>query len=376
MANSTLQSLLGAVRRRLWRNEFAAAAGLALWGTAGLMLLAVAVHLAVRPVRIGVVLSATAVLWASMMARAGLRRPSDSACALWADRHLGGASAFSTLLEMSNGTQGGPHAHGLRWLEYWATARVPQSLRLLEERRDPTRLSRPLLLMLVCAAFATLVLTLPDLAPSSRQQRAVSTAPSIAERPVPEAEPTMTEELAGELLHALRSVESNRTSDRRQVGPAPAAGRGESDDSAGSRVAPSGTATPGERAPIGNSPAGNPVDAVPATGATPASGAGSGRAAGDRPDDRADAGSSRVLRGTMPLEGREPIARRRSPEKQADMDQLATFEEDPSIQRTANVRADHAPAAATPPATAENTQLTPSQGAYVQAWMRASKQRR
>lgn len=360
----------------MWRSEFVAAARLALWGTAGLMLLAVAVHLAVRPVRVDVVLSVIAVLWASMMARAGLRRPSDSACALWADRHLGGASAFSTLLEMSNGTQGVPQPQGLPWLDNWATARVPHSLRLLEERRDPTRLSRPLLTMLVCTAFATLVLTLPDLAPSSRQELATSTPSSIADRPMLEAEPPVTTELVGELAHALRSAESYRTSDGREVGQAPVEGAGKSHDSTESRMSQSGAATPGEWATVGKSPGGKSVDAAPTTGATLASSAGSGRAAGDRPDDRADVGSSRVLRSTMPLERRESSARRRSPEKQADMDQVATFEEDTPIQRTAKVRADHAPAAATPPATAETTQLTPSQSAYVQAWIRASGQRR
>ncbi len=376
MANSTVQSLLGAVRRRMWRNEFAAAAGLALWGTAALMLLAVAVHLAVRPVRVGVVLSATAVLWAAMMARAGWRRPSDSASALWADRHLGGASAFSTLLEMSNGTQAVPHAPGVRWLEHWATARVPHSLRLLEERRDPARLTRPLLSLLVCAAFATLVLTLPDLAPSSRQQLAVSTPSGSAAQPVPATAPTVTEELTGELTHALRSAESRRASAGSEIGGAPAGAAGKSNDSTGSQEAQSGAAMPGEGATGAKSPAGAPVDAAPTTGATLASGTGSGRAAGDRPDDRADAGSSQVPRSTMPLERRESSARHRSPEKQADMDRLATFDQDTPMQRTANARADQAPPAAPPPATTTTTQLTATQAAYVQAWIRASGQRR
>ena len=341
-----------------------------------MMLLAVAVHLAVRPVRVGVVLSAIAVLWASMVARAGLRRPSDSACALWADRHLGGASAFSTLLEMSNGTQAVAHAQGLPWLERWATARVPHSLRLLEERRDPTRLSRALLSMLVCAAFATLVLALPDRAPSSRLEFAASTPSSIADRPVPEALPPVTAELGGELARALRSAESHRASDRRGVGRTPAEGPGKSNDRTGSRVAQPGAGTPGERATVGKSLAANPVDAAPTTGATRTSSAGSGRDAGDSPDDRADAGTSRVLRSTMPVERRESSARRRSPEGQADMDQLATFDEDPSMQRAAKVRAGPAPAAATPPAATETTRLTPTTAAYVQAWIRASGQRR
>ena len=359
----------------MWRNEFAAAAGLALRGTAGLMLLAVAVHLAVRPVRVGVVLSATVVLWALMMARAGLRRPSDSAGALWADRHLGGASAFSTLLEIGNDKQAVP-APGLRWLERWATARVPQSLRLLEERRDPARLFRPLLLMLVCTAFATLVLTLPDIASYSRRQLAVSAPSGIAPQPAPAAEPTVTEELAGELTHALRSAESRRASDGREIGRAPAEESGMRDDSSGSRGTRSAAAMPGERMAVGKSLAGAPVDTAPATGATPASGAGSGRAAGERPDDRADAGSSQVPRSTMPLERRESSAQHRSGEKQADMDQLATFDQDIPMQRTANAPPDQAPAAAPPPATTDTTQLTASQAAYVQAWIRASGQRR
>jgi hypothetical protein len=374
MADSTVRSLLGAVRRRMWRSEFVAATRLALWGTAGLMLLAVAVHLAVRPVRVGVVLWAIAVLWVAMMARAGLRRPLDSSCALWVDRHLGGASAFSTLLEMTNGAPAGvPRAPGLRWLEHWARARVPLSLRLLEERRDPTGLSRPLLSMLVCTAFATVVLTLPDSASPSRQPFAMSKPSSISDRPMPDANPSVVTELVGELTHALRAAESHPP-DGREVGRAPAARSGKSGDSTGSEVTQSGAATPGERATIGKSTGGSSVDAAPA-GATPASSASSGRDAGDSPDDRADAGTSQVPRSTMPLERRESSARRRSPEQQADMDQLATFDEDIPMPRTAKVQ-DHAPAAATPPLATETTQLTPSQAAYVQAWIRASGQRR
>jgi hypothetical protein len=375
MTNSTVQSLIEAVRRRMWRSEFVAAARLALWVTAGLMLVAVAVHLAVQPVRVGVVLPVIAVLWTSMMIPAGLRRPSDSSCALWADRHLGGASAFSTLLETSDGTQRVPQPQGLPWLEYWATARVPHSLRLLEERRDSTRLSRPLLSMLVCTAFATLVLTLPDLAPSSRQALATSAPSSVVDRAMPEAEPPVTTKLVGELAQALRSTESHRTSDGREVGRAPAEGTGKSNDRHESGMSQPGSATPGETAIVGKSPGGKSVDAAPTTGVSPASSTSSGRAAGDIHDDRADAGTSRVPWGTMAMERRESSAQRRSPEKQADMDQVATFDENHSMQRAASVWADPAPAAATPPAATETTRLTPTLAAYVQAWIRASGQR-
>jgi hypothetical protein len=58
------------------------------------------------------------------------------------------------------------------------------------------------------------------------------------------------------------------------------------------------------------------------------------------------------------------------------MDQLATFDEDLSMHRGTTVRVDLAPAAATPPPAAESTRLTPTKAAYVQAWMKASGQRR
>ena len=80
------------------------------------MLLAAAVHLTTRPLRVDSVLLAVVALWTAMMARAALRRPSDSACALWADRHLGGESAFGTLLEMRDG-KGAPNTSALQWLE-------------------------------------------------------------------------------------------------------------------------------------------------------------------------------------------------------------------------------------------------------------------
>ena len=371
MADSAVRTLLVAVRRRTWRDEFVAAARLALWGTAGLMLLAVAVHLAIRSARVGVVLSLVVVLWGSMMARAASRRPSDSACALWADRYLGGASAFSTLLEMGHGSHIVAQGQALPWLEHWARARVPHSLHLLEERRDPPRLFRPLLSMFVCAAFATLVLALPNLAPSTRQERAASGTSTSADRPVQEAEPPVTADLVGELARALRTTDAPRTSDRR----APAAGAGKSNEANGSQVAPSGVAAPGERATGGKTPGSNPVDAARTTGTTSTPGTGAGRDAGDSPDDRADTGTSRVVRSTMPTERRESSAPRRSAERRADMDQPATFDDDLSMPRT-EVRADPAPAAATPPAAADTPRLTPSQAAYVQAWIRASRQRR
>jgi hypothetical protein len=376
MADSIVQSLQVAVRRRLWRGQFVAAARLALWGSAGLLLLAVGVHLAARPVRVDAVLSAIVALWTAMMAWAGLRRPSDSACALWADRHLGGESAFSTLLEMREGKQAAPNAQAVRWLEHWAAARVPHGLRLLGGRHESARLSRPLVSMLVCGALATIVLTLPDTAPSARQELAAPSPSGVAAGPTPDAEPPASKELVSALASALRSADSHRASERRDDSRAPAPGPGKRDDGTVLRITQAGTAPPGERTTFGGPLAGTTGDAAPAAGAERASGAASGRDAGDSRDDRADAGVSRIPRGTIQVRSRESSERRPSPERQADMDQLATFDEDLPMHRTATAREVPAPAAATPPPATDATPMTPASAAYVHAWMKASRQRR
>jgi hypothetical protein len=368
-----MQSLQIAVRRRLLRRQFVAAARLALWGSAGLLLLAMVVHLAARPVRVDTVLVAIVTLWTSMMAWAGLRRPSDSACALWADRHLGGASAFSTLLEMREGKQVVPNTQALRWLEYWAAARVPHSLRLLGERQESARLSRPLLSVLVCTALASIVLTLPGTAPSARQELAAPSPSGVADRPAPDAEPPVSTVSA--LASALRSAESRRASERRDDSRASAARSGKSDVGTGSRVAQPGPAPPGERTTLGGVLPGTAVDTAPTAGAKQTSGAASGRDAGDSRDDRADAGVSRVPQSTIQAQRRESSERRPSLQRQADVDQLATFDDDLPMHATTE-RQDPVPAAATPPPATDATALTPTRAAYVQAWMKASRQRR
>jgi len=375
MANSNVQLLQIAVRRRLWRGQFVASARLASWGSAVFMLLAVAVHVTTRPVRVDAALLAIAALWAAMLAWAALRRPSASACALWADRHLGGESAFGTLLEMREGTQGAPNTSALQWLEHWATARVPHSLQLLSGRRESTRLSRPLLSLLVCTALATIVLTLPGTAPSAPRAPATPSTSGVVGRPTPDAEPASTERVSA-LASALRSADSRRASDRRDNSQAPSAGTGKSDASTATRMAQPGVAPKGDPTALGEPLADTTDAAASAPLTSQGSGAGSGRDAGDSRDDRADAGVSRVPRSTIQVQRRELSERRPSLERQADVDQLAAFDDDLPTRRTATEREDPSLAAATPPPAIDATPLTPTKAAYVQAWMKASRQRR
>ena len=371
-AEATVQSLQSAVRHRLWQGQFVAAARRALWGSAGLMLLAAVLHMAARRVHVDAVLSALVALWAMTLAWAGLRRPSDSVCALWADRHLGGASAFSTLLEMREG-KAVPNDQAMRWLERWTEAKVPHSLRLLGGRHESARLSKPLLAMLVCTALATIVLTLPDTAPSAPREPASPSA-TAADRLLPDAERPASADLVGALASALRSGDSRRASDRRDDSRAPAAGPGRSDAGTESRVAQSGTAPPGEFSTSSAPVSGAAGEAAPTAGAKPTTSAGSGRDAGDSRDERA--GVSRVPQSTMQAQRRESSGRRPAPERQADPDQLATFDEEFPMHRTTTGREVPDPAAATPPPATDAAPLTPTKAAYIYAWMKASRQRR
>jgi hypothetical protein len=373
-AEATVQSLQSAVRRRLWQGQFVAAARRALWGSAVLMLLAAVVHMAARRVHVDAVLSALVALWAMTLAWAGLRRPSDLVCALWADRHLGGASAFSTLLEMREG-KAVSNDQAMRWLERWTEAKVPHSLLLLGGRHESARLSKPLLAMLVCTALATIVLTLPGTVPSAPQEPASPSA-TAADRLLPDAERPASADLVGALASALRSADSRRASDRRDDSLAPAATPGRSDAGTESRVAQTGTAPQGELAASGAPASGAASEAAPTAGAKPTTSAGSGRDAGDSRDERADTGVSRVPQSTMQAQRRESSGRRPSPERHADPDQLATFDEEPPMHRMTTAREVPNPAAATPPPATDAAPLTPTKAAYVYAWMKASRQRR
>lgn len=368
-----VQNLLGAVRRRLWRGQFTAGVRRALWGSAGLMLLAVAVHLSVGPVPAGAMLSALIALWAAMLAWAGRRRPSDAACALWADRHLGGASAFTTWLETR---RHGPaaNAQAVRWLEHWVTARVPQGLRLLAERPEPAQLSRPFAFAGVCAALSALVLTLPDPSPASRQPAAARPASSHADRnPLQGAEWPASADVVSEMAGALRSAASREAPERRAGSQAPAAAPGKTDDVDATQESQTST-TPGDGrgADRGEAP-GTTADAGRATGTT--AGTGSGRQAGDSRDDRVDVGISRAPQGTMAVQRLDSRVRPSLAGKQVDLERSADYD-DRLPTPGAALRVVSSAAAATPPPATELARLGPTEATYVRAWMNANAARR
>ena len=385
-AAAVVGALLAAVRRRLWRMRFLAATRWAAWATAGLALAAAAVHGALRAVPVGALLAAMALVWLALLVRAARQRPDESACALWADQHLGGASAFTTWLETGPAASGPAASPAVRWLGAWTAARVPASLRQLAARRDGAQLARPLLAMATCSALAGVILTLPGVAP--QLQVSSATRASAASAPTPLAlgqrpEPAVRAEQISAALRAARP----RDETAQGSGRAPAAGPAGADDGRPPALAlalalaqtqagspPAGARAAHQSAAVSSTAA----TAAPAAGATQTAGSGGASQAGDSADKRADPGVARALRGTMAMQDRALGATRLSGQRQADFEQIASYDSD---EQGAN-RGDTAPprrvpaaaAATAPPATA-SMQLTPTETSYVQAWMKASPRR-
>jgi hypothetical protein len=371
MSDSSVQNLLDAARHHLWHDTLRVSVRRAGWVCAASMALAVIVHLVLWPVPVGVLAAAVLLPWLASLAWAASRRPSDADAALWIDRHLGGASAFTTLLDARSGPQTAATAQALRWLEQWTTAKVPEVRRSLGARRSSTHLARSLLTMIVCSALALFVLTLPDAAPPSRRQAVVATASGANDKVTLSSEGPAAAQLASEISSAFRPTETDSEAEREAGRSAPAAGP-TSPDERGSPKAPPASASPGDRSSGREAGSGQPVDASATAGAGRSAAAVSGREAGDSADTRADGSVSPAPRGTMPAQGSASRVRLASGDRQADMGQAARFDDSLSVPGSTAARAAPAAAAATPPPAVKSALLSPTETSYVQAWMKAT----
>ncbi|MEJ6000142.1 hypothetical protein [Paucibacter soli] len=373
---SSVQTLLKAVRRHLWRQRCIAAIRCSMWSSSGLMLLVAALHLSIRALPVEALPLGLALIWLAALAWAAWQRPALPACAIWADCELGGASAFSTLLEA------GPDAHpqALRWLEQWAVARVPQGMSQLAQRPAATPWLRALLSLAVCASLAALVLSLPSRAPAARPGTAPASTtvePALALADPAAAEAPDAAQRLNDIAGALRASAARAVAERRESGPAPASQAGNSTDAPASAPA---------RADAEQASA-SAAQASPALTAGAGTGNASGREAGSGPgvpganearEARIDAGGARPRQGRMNTQekkGSASSARAAASELQADMDGLASYEPArPEAQGAAVSRLGEA-AAATPPAALAGTELSPTETSYVQAWMKKSSGR-
>jgi hypothetical protein len=372
LCDAVVDSLLGAVHRRLWCRRLVEAARLATWASVVLMLLAVAVIYFAKPAgRLEAVLLALGILWASALGWVLLRRPSTDACALWADQQLAGASAYSTLLDIRCRKVPQPSLDAAHCLARWLTANVPEARRRLRAEPDRTHLARPVLLMIVSAALLMAVLTLPGVAPETRVNPAAPPPQSASSHmAVPQAPALESGGLVNELEAALKKGRSRPAAVVDAAGDSdnPRDMRSNEPTGAGADRAQARKAT-GTSENTAQESARKDVANAAAEPGFAAAAAASGHEAGEARDD----GSDRVSRSpseAISFRQREVMARSATVARRADMTQPAAFEDGHGVHAGTRTMSPLIGSAALPPAAENTAPLTPTQAAYVQAWLK------
>jgi hypothetical protein len=382
---AAVNSLLSAVRRRLWRERFVEATRTALWAWAAILAVAAALHLAVGQPRIGIAVAVAAGAGLVALVGTALRRPTEAESALFADRVLGGESGYSTWLEARAGGAAAD-TPALRRLAQWTAAAIPASRRALDTLQPPSRLARPLAAAGICTAVAALITALPAMEhnASGEPAREARTAATRVEAPSL-GDDALARELAAEL--AGPEVPS--------VGPGDP-GRGSMGHADGGDPAATAAMAPGPRTADPGAPrdgarrATDAEAAVAATNSAPdgmahadlgaddrshasaARAAGSGREAGTSRDESAATDGSRAAQGAMTVQRRDVTRPGDEAARQADMTQAGIYDGDAAAASGDSI-AEVAAAAARPPAARREAALSPAETAYVMAWAEAAR---
>jgi len=372
---SNIRLLLDSVARRLWLARALATARLASWATAAILLVAAATRVIAGSATIDGLRNVLLLLWGTAMAWSLARRPRPAECALWADRNLGGESAFSTWLEFRQATPRPSQATALHRLGQWSEAAATRSLHLLTGRRESTGLGRPLATAAICAAVAVVVLQLPT---ANHRSIAESVAQSPgSESPSRESSPPRVpglddDALAEELATALRSTTAGRDASERGADSVSSAPDHAYDDGrepvAHGRQEASGAVETDRKAQSATAGVATTATGPESGPGSAAHGAGSGRDAGDSRDERHDRGASRPLPASAAASGAGEVGPPSTADRQANMDQRASFDERLATQAPATYGRYVEALPATPPPAAYAARLTPAQSAYVRAW--------
>jgi hypothetical protein len=157
-----LMPLLREVRRRLWLRQLGRGLAWSSWlvVAASVMTTAVSAALSERP---GLLLmwSTAGVLYLAAALVVSARPPGTAAVAAWADRQLGGASAYTASLEFHGADRGSVDPAALEYLDSWAAAAAETSRRQLHATPSRWLPTRSLAAALVALALASLTMALP-----------------------------------------------------------------------------------------------------------------------------------------------------------------------------------------------------------------------
>ena len=337
--------LLGAVRRWLRVDALAGASRSAAWLTVVVALIAVLLHLLVRPVSVFSVALAVTLTWGVALLRALVTPIRALECAAWADRHLAGGCAYETFLEARGNAGSRVAAPARQRLAQWIDEAAPRSIARLAATPHEARVLRPVAVALVAVLLAAALLLMP-----TQDHSIVANTSADTSTPGPRAQATARDE-AREQRAEVESPDAARdrlsatnSDDRaRRNGGGQAASTGEASEDAHESTAAG--------------------DLQPAATATRA--ASGGRDAGAGTDDATDAALSQAWQGELATTLRT-LATPPPASSRADQSLAADYE-----SATADGTATRPGAAFTPAAAAPQARRKPSLGPVEQAYVRA-----
>lgn len=342
MNSPAADAVLDAVRRQLRLVALADAARFAAWTTVAVALVAVLLHLFVRPVSFAPVALTVTACWAVALIQAAATRVTGAECAAWADRNLGGRSAFATYVEIPRipERQDSPAQRRLvEWLEQTA----PRSLGELASMQHDAGLLKPVAVALVAGMLALVLLQVPahrSVLLSSASRAETSGRPAAAMQPG--------------TVDGGANVQASGGRGRLGSQPDRTAGA-----DGGKPTAPTSAR---QRASAEHVEAAG--EAQRAMGATEA--ASGGRDAGESPDTVPDPGLSDAWQGAMAASLR-PLSQPPREQARTDATLSADFAAGALAQATAR-DSSITPAAAAPPETRQAARLGPAEQAYVRAY--------
>ncbi len=350
MGNPPPQVLFDAVRRRLRLQRLATALRSAAWATAAILVATTLLQMFVVRFDVTAVIAAAALPWLVATGWTASRRITPAECAAWADRHLGGTSAYATLLETVGDQPPRPASPAVETLLQWVEAAVPRSQAMLQAMPLHLRLAKPVMAMVVSAALTAILLQIPARHAAAKWNRAADTPVAQTE---PDARlPTAPSDLpAAEATDATVAVQRTPGQAREVPPAAELAAAKAGADSVDKELA---------------------LTTAPATGASGSRAASGGREAGDSPDTLEDAGFSPSWQGELARKVLSSTAAADNVPARADPSRAADYAAAPSPSEDMSAALRHSPVPAVPPEARPRVRLGPAEQAYVRAYFSGS----
>ena len=350
-----LDELLRAVRRRLRRQHAARLVRTAAWISVAIACVATLAHFLLLSIEPRWLIAVLCVPFALALVATLVRRPSREECAGWADRHLGGTSAFATYLEVS-AAAGASSAARTRLWEY-VDERVQHARATLQELAPDRVFVRPLVAASLCMAFAAALLQVPGRESSS----SLGTRTSVASNALQDATDRAAVEDAQDSLPASplpqTGPETPGDQQREPGQPDPQTTPRASQEKAGA------TPTAGQQATAEVVELEGPIDA--GISQQP----GGGREAGNSRDASDGMQSSAAWQGELVAKLRRLTDRSEASQLQADPEKAAEYSAPSATPTNAPAESGKVePLAATAPSARDTMPMDPATRAYVRRY--------